>query len=147
MSLDDKLNIDPIEVKTKISNMIRPILEKRDIDGVVILYRDCVECLTNVKLAIEILGRHNVKLLVTRGRFLNKQPREYMDLKMINEHINLPKENIVFANKEGSLREIREIFTESADFRSGLISSEVLPVLNYNLSYMFSSVSPKFKKS
>ncbi len=134
MTLDDKLNIDPAAVKHKIVDFIRSTLEKRDIDGLLILYRHCIESITNVHLAIETVGKQNVKVLVTRGRFLNKQPREEMDLATINQYLDLPVENIVFANKKGILREISEIFSEKYEPKFGM--TEAVQALNYNLSYL-----------
>ncbi len=135
MSFDDKLKIDPADVKSKIVDFLRSTLEKRDIDGLLILYKNCIESITNVHLAIETVGRHNVKVLVTRGRLFNKQPREKMDLDTINKHLDLPDENIVFANKDGALREIRKIVDKSIEYKFGLGST--LPVVfNYNLSYL-----------
>ncbi|MHA2245092.1 MAG: hypothetical protein ACXADY_08995 [Candidatus Hodarchaeales archaeon] len=135
MSFDDKLKIDPADVKSKIVEFLHSTLDERDIDGLLILYRNCIESITNVRLAIETVGRQNVKVLVTRGRFLNKQPREIMDLESINKYLDLPEENIVFANKEGALREIRKIVDKSFEYKFGLAST--LPVVfNYNLSYL-----------
>ncbi len=134
MSLDDKLNIDPVDVKHKIVDFIRSTLEKRDIDGLLILYKHCIESITNVHLAIETVGRQNVKVLVTKGRFRNKQPREEMDFATINHYLDLPEENIVFANQKGALREINEIFSERHEAKFGI--TEAIQSLNYNLSYL-----------
>ena len=134
MTIDDKLKIDPVYVKHEIVDFIRSTLEKRDIDGLIVLYRHCIEAITNVHLAIEIVGKENVKVLVTKGRFLAKQPREEMDLEAINKYLDLPKENIVFANIEGTLREIRGIFSERHELRFGF--TETVSALNYNLSYL-----------
>ena len=135
MSFDDKLKINPADVKSKIVDFLRSTLEKRDIDGLLILYKNCIESITNVRLAIETVGKHNVKVLVTRGRLLKKQPREKMDIDTINKHLDLPEENIVFANKEKALQEIRKIVDKRFEYKFGLAST--LPVLfNYNLSYL-----------
>ncbi|MFX0185240.1 MAG: hypothetical protein ACFE95_19330, partial [Candidatus Hodarchaeota archaeon] len=130
MSLDNKLKINAANVKSKIINFIRPILEQRDIDGLVIMFRDCIESLINVQIAKEIVGTENVKLLVTKGRFIYKAPKESMTLTEINRFMNLPEENIIVVNMEGALREIRKIFYEKLP-----IFYETSPVLNYNLSY------------
>ena len=137
MSLDSKLNIDPTSVKSHIVDFLRSTLEKRDIDGLLVLYKDCIESLTNIHLAIEVVGKKNVKILVTKGRSLNRQPRETMDVKTINKYIQLPTKNIVFANQEGSLNEIRNIFSEDYKFKFRSVYSDSVPKsLNYNLSYL-----------
>ena len=137
MSLDSKLNIDPTSVKSNIVDFLRSTLEKRDIDGLLVLYKDCIESLTNIHLAIEAVGRKNVKILVTKGRSLNRQPRETMDVKAVNKYIQLPTKNIVFANQEGSLNEIRKIFSEGIEIKFRGPYSDIVPrSLNYNLSYL-----------
>ncbi|MFX0211780.1 MAG: hypothetical protein ACFFDT_37735, partial [Candidatus Hodarchaeota archaeon] len=135
MNLDDKLRIDAPVIKSKILTFIRSTLEKRDIDGLLVLYKYCIESITNVHLAIEAVGRNNVKLVVTKGRFVNKQPREQMDLKAINRYLDLPKKNIVFVNQEGILREIRNVFSGRYGLTEGISISETIPAMNYNLSY------------
>jgi NH3-dependent NAD+ synthetase len=135
MSLDNKLKIDASAIKSKIVAFICSILEKRDIDGLLILYKYCIESIINVHLAKEAVGRNNVKLVVTKGRFVNRQPREEMDLDTINRYLGLPKSNIVFVNQEGILREIREVFSKRYDLESGIVLSDAIPALNYNLSY------------
>ena len=137
MSPDSKLNIDPTSVKSHIVDFLRSTLEKRDIDGLLVLYKDCIESLTNIHLAIEAVGKKNVKILVTKGRSLNRQPRETMDVKTINKYIQLPIKNIVFANQEGSLNEIHNIFSEDYKFKFKTVYSSSVPKsLNYNLSYL-----------
>ncbi|MFX0016334.1 MAG: hypothetical protein ACFFB2_01470 [Promethearchaeota archaeon] len=136
MAFDTNLIIDPVKVQSQIKSFIRSILAERDINGLLVLYRDCVESITNVHLAKEIVGKENVKVLVTKGRFLNKQPREEMDLESINKYIKLPRENIIFANKEGILKEIRGVFTEQYEIRSRFVTPELISSLNYNLSYL-----------
>ncbi|MHA1969619.1 MAG: hypothetical protein ACW964_17705 [Candidatus Hodarchaeales archaeon] len=135
MNLDDKLRIDAPVIKSKIVAFIRSTLEKRDIDGLLVLYKYSVESITNVHLAIEAVGKNNVKLVVTKGRFVNKQPREQMDLKAINHYLDLPKKNIVFVNQEGILREIRNVFSGRYGLTEGISISETIPAMNYNLSY------------
>ncbi len=135
MSIDSKLKIDPAAVKAKIVSFIRSTLEKREIDGLLVLYKYCVESIINVHLAIEAVGRNNVKLVVTKGRFVNKQPREEMDLDAINQYLDLPEKNIVFVNQDGILREIRAVISGRYDLKSGLFLSDAIPALNYNLSY------------
>ncbi|MHA1966868.1 MAG: hypothetical protein ACW964_03600 [Candidatus Hodarchaeales archaeon] len=135
MKIDDKLRIDAPVIKSKVVEFIRSTLEKREIDGLLVLYRHCVESITNVHLAIEAVGRQNVKLVVTKGRFVNKQPREQMDLETINRYLDLPEENIVFINQEKILREISDVFSGRYGLKAGIAISETIPVLNYNLSY------------
>lgn len=136
MELDNLLRIDPADVKSRIVEFIRPILEKRGIDGLIVQYRDRIESITNVHLAIETVGRSNVKLLVTKGRLMNKQPREDMDLVTINKYLKLPEENIFIANKERTLHEIRVVFSEQYELKYGVLSHESVSALNYNLSYL-----------
>jgi NH3-dependent NAD+ synthetase len=135
MAIDKALKIDPADVKSKIKSFIRSTLEERDIEGLLIFYRDVLEVIVNVHLAKEIVGDENVKLLVTKGRFIAKQPREEMDLPAVNKYLNLPPENVIFANKGKILQEIREIFSEHIDVRYGF-GLETVPALNYNLSYL-----------
>jgi NH3-dependent NAD+ synthetase len=60
-----------------------------------------------------------------------------MDVKTINKYIQLPTKNIVFANQEGSLNEIRNIFSEDYKFKFRTVYSDSVPKsLNYNLSYL-----------
>ena len=133
--LDNQLRIDASEVKSKIVAFICSTLEARDIDGLLVLYKHCVESITNVHLAIEAVGRENVKVGVTKGRFVNKQPREQMDLEAINQYLDLPEENIVFINQEKILKEISDVFLGRYGLREGIAFTKSIPVLNYNLSY------------
>ncbi|PWI48047.1 hypothetical protein CEE45_08455 [Candidatus Heimdallarchaeota archaeon B3_Heim] len=135
MNLDDMLRIDAPVTKSKIVTFIRSTLEKREIDGLLVLYKYCVESITNVHLAIEAVGRNNVKLVVTKGRLLNKQPREQMSLDAINRYLDLPKENIVFVNQENILKEISDVFSGRYGLKAGIAVSDSIPSLNYNLSY------------
>jgi NH3-dependent NAD+ synthetase len=135
MNLDDKLIIDAPLIKSKIIGFIRSTLEKREIDGLLVLYKHCLESITNIHLAIEAVGRKHVKVVVTKGRFVNKQPRERMGLEEINQYLDLPEENIVFINQEKILREISDVFSGRYGLSEGIAISESIPVLNYNLSY------------
>lgn len=135
MAIDKGLKIDPADVKSKIKSFISSTLEERDIEGLLIFYRDVLEVIVNVHLSKEIIGDENVKLLVTKGRFIAKQPRENMDFPAVNKYLNLPPENVIFANKGNILREIREVFSEHHDVRYGF-GLETVPALNYNLSYL-----------
>ncbi len=132
--LDDKLRIDPENVKSKLVDFIRSTLAKRNIEGVLVLYKHCIESIINVHLAISAVGRENVKLLVTKGRIINKQPREEMSLATINQYLDLPKDNIVFVNQERALKEIFSIFSE-VDVPRSRFSFPETQALNYNLTY------------
>ena len=131
MTLDISLRIDSVAIKTKIIDFIRAKLKQRSINGLVIIFSDCVESLINVQLAKEIVGNENIKLIVTKGRFIYKAPKEKMSVSEINRFINLPKENIVFVNKEGALKEIRKAF-----FDKETRFYDTSPLLNFNLSYI-----------
>ena len=133
--MDDVLKIDSAEIKSRIIEFIGSTLKKRDIEGLLILYRDCLEVIVNVHLAKEILGKENVKVFVTKGRFIAKQPREEMDLPTVNKYLNLPPENVIFANKGKTLQEIRAVFSERHEIRFGF-GLDTVPALNYNLSYL-----------
>lgn len=135
MSIDKKLEIDPTDVKFKIVKMIRSTLEKRGIEGLLIPYKYCIESITNIHLAIDSIGRDNVKVLVTKGTYIHKQPREEMNLESINKYLNLPSENIIFTNKERILSEIRAAVRDTYDHKFGFVLPETIPLLNYNLSY------------
>ncbi len=130
MTIDKNLRIDPVDIKAKIIDFIRVKLEQRDINGLVVIFNDCIESLINVHIAKEIVGNENIKLIVTRGRSIYKAPKERMSLAEINRFINLPKENIVFVNMEGALKEIRKMFYEREP-----MFHDTNPLLNYNLSY------------
>ena len=116
MVTDKALIIDPADVKSKFIQFFHSTLKKRGIEGLLIQYRDCLEVIINVHLAKETVGRENVKVLVTKGRFIAKQPREEMDLATVNKYLDLPPKNIIFANKEPILQVTREVFSEH-DFR------------------------------
>jgi len=142
MTIDNNLRIDPVDIKAKIIDFIRVKLEQRDINGLVVIFSDCIESLINVHIAKEIVGNENIKLIVTRGRFIYKAPKERMSLTEINRFINLPKENIVFVNMEGALKEIRKIFYEREP-----MFYDTSPLLNYNLSYfLLRSMAPEIEE-
>lgn len=130
MKIDNNLRIDSVAIKAKIVDFIRAKLEQRNIKGLVVIFRDCVESLINVHIAKEIVGDKNIKLIVTKGRLIYKAPKERMSLAEINRFINLPKENIMFVNKEGALKEIRKSL-----FERETMSYDTSPLYNYNLSY------------
>ncbi len=130
MIIDKNLRIDPVDIKTKIIDFIRPKLDQRNINGLVVTFSDCIESLINVHIAKEIVGQKNTKLIVTRGRLIYKAPKEKMTFAEINQFIDLPKENIVFVNKEGALKEIRKSFYEMET-----TFYDTSSLLNYNLSY------------
>lgn len=130
MTIDNNLKINAADIKSKIIDSIHYTLKQREIDGLVVIFSDCIECLINVHLAKEIIGYENIKLLVTKGRFIYKAPKERMSLAEINRYINLPEENIVFIDMERVLGEIRKIF-----YKGEPSFYDTSPVLNYNLSY------------
>jgi len=130
MTIDNNLRIDPVDIEAKIIDFIHVKLKQRDINGLVVLFSDCVESLINVQIAKKIVGNENIKLIVTRGRFIYKAPKERMSLTEINRFIDLPKENILFINMEGALKEIRKIFFEREP-----MFYDTSSLLDYNLSY------------
>ncbi len=133
MSLDDKLQIDPATVKSTIIEFIRSTLEDRDIEGLVILYRDYINSLITCKLAISAVGKENVKLIVTQGRFSSRRPTKKRDLQTIQKYISIPEDNIVQINIKDLHQTLSRIFLRKSDLIRGFDSS---PVLNYNLSYI-----------
>ncbi|NHJ02467.1 MAG: hypothetical protein EAX86_10055 [Candidatus Heimdallarchaeota archaeon] len=135
MSLNDQLKIEPTKVISAITNFITPILDRRGIEGVVILYKKDLECAVNVEIAKMIVGEKNIRLVVTKGRFTDKQPRETMTLEEVRNSINLPKSSIIFINKERILNEIQSSYSEKPKLSRGLMASDYLPIINYNLSY------------
>lgn len=134
MKYDEQLVIEPLKVITTINDFIKPFLEKRGTEGIVLLYKKCIECTVNVEIARSIIGTKNIRLIVTKGRFMDRQPRESMDINQISKSVNLPKKNIIILNKDRILREIQSSFSESHRLGSS-ISTDFLPVINYNLSY------------
>ncbi|UCE14484.1 MAG: hypothetical protein JSV04_04725, partial [Candidatus Heimdallarchaeota archaeon] len=130
MTIDNKLKINPVDIKATIIDQLRAKLEQRNTTGFVIIFRDCIESLINVHIAKEIVREENIKLIVTKGRYIYKAPKERMTLEEINKFISLPKENIVFINKEGALREIRNLF-----YKRETKFLDTSPLLDYNLSY------------
>lgn len=133
MSLDDKLQIDPATVESTIIEFIRSTLEDRGIEGLVILYRDYINSLITCKLAISAVGKENVKLIVTQGRFSSRRPTKERDLQTIRKYISLPEDNIVQINIKDLHQNLSKIFLGKKDLIRGFTSS---PVLNYNLSYV-----------
>ncbi|MHA2306656.1 MAG: hypothetical protein ACXACU_14840 [Candidatus Hodarchaeales archaeon] len=135
MSLDDKLQINPIVVESKIIEFIQSTLKPRGIEGLVILYRDYIESLITSKLAISAVGKENVKILVTQGRFSSRRPTKERDLQTIHKYLSLPEDNIVQINIEDLHRDLSRIFLGKSDLIHGLTLTDSAPVLNYNLSY------------
>ena len=128
MTLDNKLEIDPLKVKTTITDYLRLVLEKRNINGLLILYRHCIEAIINVYLAIDVVGKNNVTIIV------DQQSREKKDINAINRYFNLPENNIIVFNQERVLKEIREIYSQRYGKKTRHVF-DMSPVLNYNLSY------------
>jgi NAD+ synthase len=136
MSIDQKLKIDSSHVETKITTYIRSILKQRDIEGLVLLFKDYVESLINVHFACSAVGKENVKLIVTEGRFSSRKPTKEKDQSIIERYLDFPQENLVFINIADLLRDINKIFLDKTDHAIGLVSSDTYPLLNYNLSYI-----------
>ena len=110
-------------------------MKGRDIDGLVVLYRDCIESLINVKLAVQTVGIENVKLVVTHGRFSSSEPTREKDLRIIKKYLNLPKNNIVFSNLEEAVNAINNLSFDKNKQRYGFTQPRKLRLFNYNLSY------------
>jgi NAD+ synthase len=135
MSLDDSLQIDPKKVNSTIVSFIRSTLEHRSIDGLVVLFKDCIECLITTKLAIKAVGMENVKLVVTRGRFSTYKRTRIQDMKLIDEYLQLPEESIVHTNLEEAIKAINNFSFEKTKLSYGLSNPGLMPLFNYNLSY------------
>ena len=135
MKVDNNLEINPEKVQNSIVTYIQSILKGRDINGLVVLYRDCIESLINVKLAAQIVGVENIKLVVTHGRFSSSQPTRERDLKIIEKYLKLPNENIVFSNLEEAVNAINHLSFDKTKQRYGFTQPRKLSVFNYNLSY------------
>ena len=135
MSIDDTLQIDPEKVNSTIISFIQSTLETRGIDGLVVLFKDCIECLILTKLAIKTVGKENVELIVTRGRFSTYKPTRTQDMKIINEYLHLPEESIVHTNLEQAIKAINNFSFEKTKLGYGLAHPGMMPIFNYNLSY------------
>ncbi len=135
MTFDESLEINPKEVQTAIVSYIQTVLKERDINGLVVLYRDCIESLINVKLASIIVGKENIKLVVTHGRFSSSESTRKNDLKIIEKYLDLPKENIIFTNLEQAANAINNLSFDKTKQRYGFTQPRGLPLFNYNLSY------------
>ena len=122
MSLDKILEINPKEIQTNIVSYIQSILKGRDINGLVVLYRDCIEALINVKLAELTVGRENIKLVVTHGRFSSSEPTRKKDLEIIGKYLDLPKENVIFTNLEQAANAIKEALREAGKIKGVKLS-------------------------
>ena len=133
--LEENLEINPEDVQTIIVSYIQSILKGRDIDGLVVLYRDCIESLINTKLAVQTVGRENVKLIMTRDRFSSSEATRKKDLKIIGKYLDLPKDNIVVPDLEQAGNAINNLSFDKAKQRYGFIQPKRLPLFNYNLSY------------
>ena len=135
MTLDKILEINPNEIQTNIVSYIQSILKGRDINGLVVLYRDCIESLINTKLATLTVGKENVKLVVTHGRFSSSEPTRKKDLEIIEKYLDLPKENVIFTNLEQAANAINNLSFDRTKQRYGFTKPRGLPLFNYNLSY------------
>ena len=111
------------------------MLKGRDINGLVVLYRDCIESLINVKLAEKIVGRENIKLVVTHGRFSSSEPTREKDIQIIEKYLKLPKSSIVFSNLEEAGNAINNLSFDKTKKKYGFTQPRNLGIFNYNLSY------------
>jgi NH3-dependent NAD+ synthetase len=142
--LDKKLEINPEEVQTSIVSYIQSILKGRDIEGLVVLYSDCIESLINTKLAAMTVGKENVKLVITHDRFSSSEKSRKRDLKTIEKHLDLPKDNVVFTNLEQATNAINNLSFDQTKRRYGFTQPFQMPLFNYNLSYyLLRSVAKK----
>ncbi|MHA1237220.1 MAG: hypothetical protein ACTSQ9_06140 [Candidatus Hodarchaeales archaeon] len=135
MSLDKILEVNPKEIQANIVSYMQSILKGRDINGLVVLYRDCIESLINVKIAVLAVGRENVKLVVTHGRFSSSEPTRKKDIEIIEKYLALPKENVIFTNLEQAANAINNLSFDKTKQRYGFTKPRGLPLFNYNLSY------------
>jgi len=135
MTLDKILEINPNEIQTNIVSYIQSILKGRDINGLVVLYRDCIESLINTKLAILTVGKENIKLVVTHGRFSSTEPTRKQDVEIIEKYLDLPKENVIYTNLEQAANAINNLSFDRTKQRYGFTKPRGLPLFNYNLSY------------
>ncbi|MFW9854252.1 MAG: hypothetical protein ACFFFG_04300 [Candidatus Thorarchaeota archaeon] len=136
MDLDERLQIDPSSVEEKIVEFLRSYLEERDIEGLILLFRDDVESLVNVKLASAAVGAENISLIVTQGRFSSRKPTRERDTELIKQYLNLPNESLVFINIEKIIRDIGRVYSEKTGMMVARSATDSLPILNYNLSYI-----------
>ncbi len=135
MRIDDSLRIDPQKTQSTIVTFIQSIIKDREIDGLVILYRDCLECLINIKLAALAVGWDNVKLVVTRGRFSPSKSTRSHDMETINKYLRISSHNIILANLEETLKAITEKSFETTNIKGATSGLGAIPLFNYNLSY------------
>ncbi len=135
MTIDKNLEINPEEVQSSIVSYIQTILKGRDINGLVVLYRDCIESLINTKLAVLTVGRENVKLIITHDRFSSSKITRKSDLKIIEKFLDLPKGNIVVTDIEETTNAINNLSFDKTKQKSRLIQPKRLQLFDYNLSY------------
>ena len=135
MNLEQALKIDSEKVQSLIIDFIKSTLKKRDIDGLVILYRDCIETLINAKLAALIVGWENVKLIVPRGRFSTDTTTRSSDLPTIKKYLKISNDNLILINTEQALAAINNLTFEKTKSTYGVTTPGMNPLYNYNLSY------------
>ncbi len=135
MNLEKALEFDSEKVQALIIDYIGSTLKKRDIEGLVIIYRDCLESLINVKLAASIVGWENVKLLVPRGRFSTDTTTRSSDLQIIKKYLEIPTDNLILVNIEQALTAINNLTFEKTKSAYGVSTPGINPLYNYNLSY------------
>ena len=125
MELDKSLEIDPEHVQSKIISYMQSILKGRAINGLVVLYRDCIESLINTKLAELTVGTENIKLVVTRGRFSSSEPTGSKDLEIIDKYLKIPENNIVFTNLEEAVHAINNLSFDKTEKQYNFIKAYV----------------------
>ncbi|MHA1978043.1 MAG: hypothetical protein ACW98F_05905 [Candidatus Hodarchaeales archaeon] len=133
--MEQALKIDSEKVQLLIIDFIKSTLIKRNIDGLVILYRDCVESLINVKLAALTVGWENVKLIVPRGRFSTDSLTRSSDLQTIKKYLKISQDNLILVNIQQALAAINDMTFEKTKTTYGVTTPGMNPLFNYNLSY------------
>ncbi len=135
LNLEEALKIDSKKVQSTIVDFIDSTLKKRDIEGLVIIYRDSIESLINVKLAAITVGWENVKLIVPRGRFSTDTITRSTDLQTIKKYLEIPNDNLILINIEQALTAINNLTFEKTKAAYGVTTPGMNPLYNYNLSY------------
>jgi NAD+ synthase len=133
--LEQALKIDSQKAQSQIVDFMRSTLKERDIEGLVILYKDCIESLINCKLAAQTIGWENVKLIVPRGRFSTDTTTRSSDLQTIKKYLEISNDNIVLVNIEQALAAINNLTFEKTKTAYGSTTLGSNPLYNYNLSY------------
>jgi hypothetical protein len=90
---DNKSQIEPVTAISKIIDFIHFILKERESESLVIPYKHCIESIINIHLACLVVGRENVKVLVTKDKIINPYPQEEKDQNTLNQYVDLPAKN------------------------------------------------------